>query len=178
MLRVAFVGTFAATLAPRVRELLSAPCDVILCDEAGIVARLPDLDVLVTLVLTREMAGAARRLKLVQVPGAGLDRIDRTLVPAGAWLANAYGHETGIAEYAMGAILAWTREYARLDAQLRRGAWASQWAVGAPPPAQVILALLQGYERDRASRHAAFRALARLYEQTVGWHRWLWRRAR
>jgi phosphoglycerate dehydrogenase-like enzyme len=135
MLRVAFVGTFAATLAPRVRELLSAPCDVVLCDEAGIVARLPDLDVVVTLVFTREMAGAARRLKLVQVPGAGLDRIDRTLVPAGAWLANAYGHETGIAEYVMGAILAWTRDFARLDARLRQGEWASQWAMGAPPPA-------------------------------------------
>jgi phosphoglycerate dehydrogenase-like enzyme len=133
--RVAFAGTFAATLEPRVRALLSAPCDVVLCDEAGIVARLPDLDVLVTLAFTREMAAAGRRLKLVQVPGAGLDRIDRAAVPAGTWLANAYGHETGIAEYVMGAMLAWTRELARLDARLRQGEWASQWAVGAASPA-------------------------------------------
>src|SRR5262245_63069902 len=135
MWRVAFVGTFAATLEPRVRSFLTVPCDVVLSDEAGIVARLPDVDVLVTLAFTREMAAAGRRLRLVQVPGAGLDRIDRTLVPAGTWLANVYGHETGIAEYVMGAMLTWTREFGRLDARLREGEWASQWAVGAPPPA-------------------------------------------
>jgi phosphoglycerate dehydrogenase-like enzyme len=135
MPRVAFAGSFAATLGPRVRELLAVPCEVVLANEAGVAARLAEVDVLVTLAFTREMAAAARRLKLVQVPGAGLDRIDRTLVPAGAWLANAYGHETGIAEYVMGAMLAWTREFARLDTRLRQGEWASQWAVGAPPPA-------------------------------------------
>jgi phosphoglycerate dehydrogenase-like enzyme len=135
MLRVAFAGTFAATLEPRVRGSLAVACDVILVDEAGIVARLPEVDVLVTLAFTREMGEAARRLKLVQVPGAGLDRIDRAAVPAGTWLANTYGHETGIAEYVMGALLAWTREFGRLDARLRRGEWASQWAVGVPPPA-------------------------------------------
>src|SRR5207253_4839756 len=79
-------------------------------------------------------AAAARRLKLVQVPGAGLDRIDRSALPAGVWLANAYGHETGIAEYVIGAMLAWTRDLGRLDAALRRGIWESQWAVGATPP--------------------------------------------
>jgi hypothetical protein len=30
-------------------------------------------------------------------------------------LANAYGHETGIAEYVIGVILALTREFIRLD---------------------------------------------------------------
>src|SRR5262249_44332418 len=76
-----------------------------------------------------------RRLKLVQVPGAALDRIDRSAMPAGVWLANAYGHETGIAEYVIGAMLALTRSLARLDAALRRGIWESQWAVDVVPPA-------------------------------------------
>jgi phosphoglycerate dehydrogenase-like enzyme len=80
------------------------------------------------------MGRAAARLRLVQVPGAGLDRIDRSALPRGAWLANAYGHEIGIAEYVLGAMLALTREYGRLDASLRRGEWASQWAVGVDPP--------------------------------------------
>jgi phosphoglycerate dehydrogenase-like enzyme len=31
-------------------------------------------------------------------------------------------------------MLAWTRDFARLDAALRDGAWLSQWAVGGPPP--------------------------------------------
>ena len=121
MLRVAFAGTFSATLEPTVRARLGMPCDVILADETGIVSRLSDVDVLVTLAFTREMGAAAKRLKLVQVPGAGLDRIDRAALPAGALLANVYGHEIGIAEYVLGAMLTLTRGFARLDAALRRG---------------------------------------------------------
>ena len=134
MLRVAFVGTFAASLEPRVRAHLHMPCDVILADEVGIVSRLSAVDVLVTMAFTGEMGGAAKRLRLVQVPGAGLDRIDRSALPAEAALANVYGHETGIAEYVLGAMLALTRGFGRLDAALRHGVWESQWAVGAPPP--------------------------------------------
>jgi len=133
MLQVAFAGTFSATLEPTVRARLGMPCDVILADEAEIVSQLSDVDVLITLGFTREMGAAAKRLKLVQVPGAGLDRIERAALPAGAWLANVYGHEVGIAEYVLGAMLTLTRGFARLDAALRRGAWESQWAVGSAP---------------------------------------------
>ena len=80
------------------------------------------------------MGRAATRLKLVQVPGAGVDRIDRSALPASAFLANAYGHEVGIAEYVIGAMLALTREFSRLDAALRQGDWQSHWAVGTAPP--------------------------------------------
>jgi len=134
MLKVAFAGTFAARLEPQVRSHLDVPCDVIVVDEAAIAARLSEVDVLVTMAFTAEMGGAAKRLALVQVPGAGLDRIDRAALPRGTWLANAYGHEIGIAEYAMGAMLALTRQVGRLDAALRRGVWESQWAIGASPP--------------------------------------------
>jgi phosphoglycerate dehydrogenase-like enzyme len=136
MLQVAFAGTFSASLEPSVRARLRTRCDVVFGDEVGIVSRLADVDVLVTLVFNREMAAVAKRLKLVQVPGAGLDRIDRAAVPPGAALANAYGHEVGIAEYVIGAMLAFTRSFGRIDASLRRGAWESQWAIGstAPPP--------------------------------------------
>ena len=134
MLRIAFAGTFSATLEPSVRARLEMPCDVIVGDEIGIVARLSEVDVLVTLAFNREMAAAAKKLKLVQAPGAGLDRIDRSALPAGASLANVYGHEVGIAEYVIGAMLALTRSFCRIDAALRRGAWESQWGVGGSPP--------------------------------------------
>jgi phosphoglycerate dehydrogenase-like enzyme len=135
MIHVAFAGTFSASLEPRVRAHLGVPVEVSVADEAGIVARLPGVDVLVTMAFTREMAAAGGRLKLVQVPGAGLDRIDRAALPADTWLANVYGHETGVAEYVLGAMLTLTRSLSRLDAALRRGTWESQWAVGAAPPA-------------------------------------------
>ena len=133
-LRVAFAGTFSASLEPSVRSQLGVPSEIILADEASVASRLSDVDVLVTLAFTREMGAAAKRLKLVQVPGAGLDRIDRAALPLGTALANAYGHEVGIAEYVLGAMLASTRGFGRLDAALREGRWESQWAVGATPP--------------------------------------------
>jgi hypothetical protein len=126
MIRVAFAGTFAASLEPRVRAHLRVPCDVVLADEASVVTRLPDVDVLVTMAFTGEMGAAASRLKLVQVPGAGLDRIDRSALSAATSLANAYGHEVGIAEYVIGVMLAMTRRFCRIDAALRRGSWVSQ----------------------------------------------------
>jgi len=69
------------------------------------------------------------------VPGAGLDRIDSTALRPGTRLANAYGHEAGIAEYIIGAMIALTRSFGWLDARLRQGEWESQWAVGTAAPA-------------------------------------------
>lgn len=131
MLRVALVGPFALSLEAALRRSLTIPCEVVVSEQAG----LADSDVLVSMVLTRDMARASPRLKLVQVPGAGLDRIERSALACGVWLANVYGHENGIAEYVIGAMLALTRDFVRLDAALRQGIWQSQWAIGiAPPP--------------------------------------------
>ena len=133
-MHIAFAGTFAGTLVESVQSHLAIPCKIDVADEHGIAARMSEVDVLVTLAFTREMGAGARRLKLVQVPGAGLDRIDRAALPASARLANAYGHEIGIAEYVMGAILSLGRGFCRLDTRLRQGDWESQWAVGRPAP--------------------------------------------
>jgi phosphoglycerate dehydrogenase-like enzyme len=134
MPRVAFVGALAASFADRVRAHLAVPCEIVLTDETVVASQLPEVDVLVTLVFTAAMGAAAKRLRLVQVPGAGLDRIDRSALPPGASLANVYGHETGIAEYVLGAMLAVSRSFGRLDRSLRAGRWESQWVPGVPPP--------------------------------------------
>jgi|FEC22Drversion2_1045045.scaffolds.fasta_scaffold00644_23 phosphoglycerate dehydrogenase-like enzyme len=134
-MKVVFAGFFAVRLMERVQAHLAMPCEVIAVDdEARVPATLGDADVLVSMGYTTAMAEAGRRLRLVQVPGAGLDRIERALLPPGAHLANAYGHEAGIAEYIMGAMLELTRGLRRLDASLRQGRWDSQWAVGVPMP--------------------------------------------
>ncbi len=134
MVKIAFAGAFAARLAEPVRQQLAMPHDIIVADEVGIVPQLGDVDILVSLAFSRDMGKAAHRLKLVQVPGAGVDRIDRTALPSGTLLANAYGHETGIAEYVIGAMLFLARNFGRVDGKLRQGVWESQWAVGTPAP--------------------------------------------
>jgi phosphoglycerate dehydrogenase-like enzyme len=134
VLNVGLVGAFAASLEAAIRGNLTVPCTMVVSDEAGIVQSLADIDVLVTMTLTPEMGRACRRLKLVQVPGAGLEQIDRSAVPAGASLANVHGHENGIAEYVIGAMLTLTRHFVRLDAALRKGEWLSPEAIGVEPP--------------------------------------------
>lgn len=134
MLKIVIAGTFAASLENALRRHLADDCDIVVSDEAGIPSLLGDIDVLITMAFTAEMGLAARRLRLVQVPGAGLDRVDQWALPAGTALANVYGHQTGIAEYVIGAMIALTRDFALVDAALRRGDWQSQWAVGSAPP--------------------------------------------
>lgn len=136
-LRVAFVGGFAACFVEPVRARLTTACELVRADEREILARLPEVDVFVGLAFTAAMGAAATRLRLVQVPGAGTDRIDLAALPVGASLANAYGHEAGIAEFVLGAMLAWNRGFGRLDASLRQGRWESAWSHDAPPPPPV-----------------------------------------
>ena len=134
-MKIAFAGSFAVRLAEPVRARLSVSCDVIAeGDEARILPRLADADALVSMGFTREMAAAGPRLRLIQVPGAGLDRIDRGALRTGMVLTNAYGHEAGIAEYVIGAMIALMRSFGRLDSKLRAGEWESQWAVGVSAP--------------------------------------------
>lgn len=134
-MKIAFAGSFAVRIADHLSGRLPRGCEIVTADETGILSVLPDAEVLVSMGFTHAMADAAPRLKLVQVPGAGLDRIDRRALRPGVHLANAYGHEAGIAEYVIGTMLALTRSFHRLDQKLKVGEWESQWAVGAPAPA-------------------------------------------
>jgi phosphoglycerate dehydrogenase-like enzyme len=134
-MKIAFAGAFAARLAAPVTERLSLPVTTIVGEEEAILADLADVEVLVAMAFTPTMAEAATGLRLLQVPGAGLDRIDRQALRPETALANVHGHESGIADYVIGAMIALSRSFARIDAALREGRWESQWAVGrAPPP--------------------------------------------
>ena len=98
MLGVAFVGAFAARLHGLVRDRPRRSVQgAMTVDETAIVSRLADLDVLVTLMFTREMGGRAGGSSSYRYrPPVGPDRAGGRSHPA--WLANAYGHEIGIAE--------------------------------------------------------------------------------
>ncbi|MBS0242952.1 MAG: hypothetical protein JSS20_12305 [Proteobacteria bacterium] len=133
-MKAVFAGSFAVRLAEPVKTRLKVPCEIVTGDEVGVLPQLRDADVLVSMGFTSAMAAAGPRLRLVQVPGAGLDRIDRTQFRAGLALANAYGHEAGISEYIMGCMISLTRSFRRIDQKLRAGEWESQWSVGAPAP--------------------------------------------
>lgn len=161
-MKVAFAGAFAGLLIPPVEQHLSIPCEIVARDEATIAETLADADVLVTMTYTQAMSDAAPNLKLVQVAGAGLDRIDRSALRPGTRLANVYGHEAGIAEYVIGTMIALTRNFSHLDKAMRAGRWESQWAVGRPVPplmpelaGRTLLILGYGHIGEAVARRAA-----------------------
>jgi len=85
---------------------------------------LADADAVVCNRLTEKDTKGASRLRLVQALSAGADSIDRSAVPSGCTLCNAYEHEDAIGEWTLMAMLALTRNLLLYDRSLRRGEWA------------------------------------------------------
>ncbi|MFF0271681.1 2-hydroxyacid dehydrogenase [Kribbella sp. NPDC004536] len=100
-------------LLPKATEVTWLPADLL--------DALRTADVLVGPVFTQELAGAAQQLRLVQVAGAGTDRIEASGVP----VANTYHHEDSIAEYIVWALIGLRRDLPAADAALRRNQWRS-----------------------------------------------------
>ena len=129
-MRIVFHGSNAAQFRPGLEALLGAPCDIAVLpdalDAAADRAAYQAADVIVGIRLTGAEPRPAR-LRLYQAPAAGVDAIDRALLPPGAALCNAFGHEHAIAEYVMAALLARCVPLAAADARLREGRW-DYWA--------------------------------------------------
>lgn len=98
-------------------------------------------DVLVGPAFTQEMADAAPNLRLVQVAGAGTDRVQATGVP----VANTYHHEDSIAEYIVWALIALRRELPQADAALRQNRWRSPVYDAALPQPQTLASARVGF---------------------------------
>lgn len=84
-----------------------------------------DADVFVGSVLDDGLARAARRLRLLQVAGAGLDKVEIDALPHDVLVANTFHHGRSIAEHAVMGVLALERRLLESDAELRRGSWRS-----------------------------------------------------
>lgn len=92
---------------------------------ADVVDAMPEADVFVGSDMTDDMAAAGRRLRLVQVTGAGFERIPITSLPPAAAVANTFNHGRSIAEHVLMSMLALSRDLLRVDWQLRAGVWES-----------------------------------------------------
>jgi phosphoglycerate dehydrogenase-like enzyme len=90
-----------------------------------IVARLSDVDVLIASRVTPEMAGAAKNLELLHVPGAGLDRIALDALPPRTTVCNTFHHGRSIAEHVVMVSLMLARRVLLTDRMLRQGTWVS-----------------------------------------------------
>jgi phosphoglycerate dehydrogenase-like enzyme len=88
-------------------------------------ARLPDVDVLVAARVTAEMAAAAKSLRLLHVPGAGVDRVALDALAPGVTVCNTFHHGRSIAEHVVMVSLMLSRRVLLTDRMLRQGAWVS-----------------------------------------------------
>jgi len=76
--------------------------------------------------------GKRLRFRLLQVPGAGLDKIALAAVPPEAIICNAYEHEGPIAEYIFAAMLDATVGLAALAREIPEKGWARAYFSRAP----------------------------------------------
>jgi phosphoglycerate dehydrogenase-like enzyme len=73
-------------------------------------------------------AEAARvRFRLLQVPGAGTDKVDFGAVDPAAWVCNAYEHEGPIAEYVFAAILDHATGFGAMTRAIAEAGWGAAY---------------------------------------------------
>lgn len=106
-------------------------------------AALAGCDVLVCARLSAE-AAVGCGASLVQVTGAGLDRVAVDSLPPGVLVANTFHHARPIAEHVMMSVLALERRLVPTDAALRRGQWRNLAADSAVPAHRTLDALTLG----------------------------------
>ena len=125
-MNIVLKGVHAATHEAVLRRKLALPAEITGCDGSEprerLAAALAEADVAVAMSW-RAPVPPAPRLKLLQLPGAGLDGIDVSEVPEGAQICNVFGHETGISEYVLLAMLEWQVRLSEMDAAFKAGSW-------------------------------------------------------
>lgn len=130
-MKLVFHGANASTFVPGFAELLDAPHEIAVLsdalDGAGEAEAYAAADMVIGVKLTD--ANPKLSARVFQVPGAGYDGVDLSVLPPECTLCNCFGHEAAIAEYVMAALLARHVPLAEADDQLRHGNW-HYWAGG------------------------------------------------
>jgi phosphoglycerate dehydrogenase-like enzyme len=141
-LKVVLVGNVAAKAVDQVQRLIQSPTTIVAFpvnrDDPQMLNELSKADVAVGHFFTEKMARAARNLKLLQAPNAGVDAFRIDLLNPKTTVANAYFHGPGIAEFVVMMILVLRRDLLNLDAQFRKGIWDGSWIGGEMPPEEVL----------------------------------------
>ncbi|MGH8210564.1 MAG: 2-hydroxyacid dehydrogenase [Steroidobacteraceae bacterium] len=126
-MRVLLLGEMAASALDGLEARVRSPCEFIAVekyDEPRVLSLLEGAEVLVGSSFTRKMAAAAKKLRLVQSIGAGVEGFDLDALPQGVVLANTHHHEVSIAEYAMFYLLSVRKQLQKFAADFKRGHWA------------------------------------------------------
>lgn len=134
-LQVALLGDMVVANLPRLQAKadfpVAATCVPNAASAAEREAAIVAADAAVVTAFAHPAAHAAR-LRLVQVQGAGWERVDPECLPASTTVCNAFGHVRAAAEYALMTMLMWTHQWKAVEDSFRGGSWAWSGAVGGP----------------------------------------------
>jgi phosphoglycerate dehydrogenase-like enzyme len=123
---VVLLNAYAANQAGRLRANLTTQWDVHTVVESDAEnARARALHAAEAIVTSRFSAPVpvTPRLRLLQTPTAGFDRIELAAVPKDCVVCNVHEHESAIAEYVFAAMLQWVIRLTDLDRLFRAGDW-------------------------------------------------------
>jgi len=141
-MRIVLVGRMAALGRERLVALLNGrhEISVVLDPRAAPAETFEMADVIIGWPLSAEVIARARRLKLLQAAGAGVDGVPFDALGPGVVVANTFHHEVAMAEYVLMAMLYLARRPDQYDARLRQGDWWGSCIWGEEP----VLPMLHG----------------------------------
>ncbi|MEI7445982.1 MAG: 2-hydroxyacid dehydrogenase [Burkholderiales bacterium] len=134
-LKVALLGDMVTVNLPRLREKAEFPVEALCVPNAAPAAerdaaiRAADAAVVTAFPWP---ATDARGLRLVQVQGAGWEKVDVACLPASTTVCNAFGHVRAAAEYALMTMLMWTHRWKEVEDSFRGGSWRFGGSSGGP----------------------------------------------
>jgi phosphoglycerate dehydrogenase-like enzyme len=117
---------YAEAEATQVREGISIQVSIVdESDEEAVIDAIREADVFVTAQISRPALRAGRKLRLVQIPFAGINQQDLSIFrqEKRVHLANSHAPSVATAEHAWALILALAKRVVWHDREIRRGRW-------------------------------------------------------
>ena len=120
-----------ARFLDEIKELLPQSCELIRAKsmrEEDLLPLIDDVDILISIRATRKVIEKAKKLKMIQALGTGVDEIDiDAAAERGIVVCNAVGlNAVPVAEHAISLMLSLAKNVNRYDKEIRGGGWRVQ----------------------------------------------------
>jgi phosphoglycerate dehydrogenase-like enzyme len=160
-LKALFLGNVAVDTYNGITDALPADLDcAVIADphDRALTQEAAEADILVSNHWRADYPPAPK-LRLVQAVATGVDLFDLAVLPKGAAICNAYGHETAIAEFVVMTWLALHHRLFQISGEFRdRGSWRTSWVESGVPHGEVRNTTLGIVGYGRVGREVAKRA--------------------
>lgn len=134
-MKVILHGKMIFNSLEKLKNFIKIPCKIerFNCDytDKQFVRSLETADVLVSMELPSYIK-FPKNLKLLQIPGIGLDKVDFSNIPLSVPVCIAPQHEDAVAEYIVMSMLIWLHNFKRVESTFRNGSWEMSSRYGGP----------------------------------------------